>query len=367
MRFQMERLRVAIIGQGRSGRDIHGAFFRTDQRLFQVAAVVEELEARRKRAEQEYSCETFADYRSLFGREDIDLVVNATFSWEHAAITIDLLNHGFHVLCEKPCAKTPEQVQEMIDAAKRNGKTFAVFQQSRFAPYYEQVKQVLASRVLGRPIQISIAFNGFARRWDWQTCQDFVAGSLYNTGPHPLDQALDLLDVEGMPEIFCKMDAANVFGDAEDYVKLLLSAPGKPLIDLEISSCDAYPSFTYKIQGTRGGLSGTQTEMSWRYIREEELSEQRLIRTPLMKEDQTPVYCSEKLIWTEEHWASDGPRTFTYAVKKFYQMLYRHLTEGAPLLVTPEQVKQQIAVIERCHKLNPLPVGGYADTRQSGV
>lgn len=357
----MKALKVAIIGQGRSGRDIHGAFFKTDQRLFQVAAVVEQLEDRRCRAAEEFGCDTYADYRELFGRTDIDLVVNATFSYEHADITIDLLNHGFNVLCEKPCAKTPQQVQRMIDAAEKNGKMFAIFQQSRFAPYFEQVKKVLASGVLGRPVQISIAFNGFARRWDWQTCQDFVAGNLYNTGPHPLDQALNLLDCEGMPEIFCKMDAANVFGDAEDYVKLLMTAPGKPVVDLEISSCDAYPSFTYKIQGTRGSLCGSQTEMSWKYFLAEEAPEQQLIRTPLMDENGYPKYCSEKLIWTEQRWTSDGPRTFTYAVKKFYTMIYHHLVDGSPLTVTPRQVQQQIAVIQRCHELNPMPSGNYPD------
>lgn len=198
-------------------------------------------------------------------------------------------------------------------------------------------------------MQISIAFNGYARRWDWQTCQDFNAGSLYNTGPHPVDQALNLLDYyEGTPEVLCRMDRANTFGDAEDYVKLILTAPGRPLIDLEISSCDAYPSFTYKIYGTQGGPCGSQTEIKWRYFDPAEAPAQKLIREPLRDENGLPLYCSEKLIWTEQSWMSDGPRTFTYAVKKYDDTIYAHLTEGAPLVVTPEQVRQQIDVIDRC-------------------
>ena len=35
-------------------------------------------------------------------------------------------------------------------------------------------------------------------------------------------------------------------------------------------------------------------------------------------------------------------------------MLYRTMTEGAPLEITPQQVRQQIAVIEECHSQNPL-------------
>ena len=46
--------------------------------------------------------------------------------------------------------------------------------------------------------------------------------------------------------------------------------------------------------------------------------------------------------------------TFTYMSKQFYSHLYKTLTEGAPLVITPEQVRQQIAVIEECHRQNPL-------------
>jgi hypothetical protein len=38
---------------------------------------------------------------------------------------------------------------------------------------------------------------------------------------------------------------------------------------------------------------------------------------------------------------------------RFYTMLYRTLTRGAPLLVTPGQVRQQVAVIEECQRQNP--------------
>ena len=48
-------------------------------------------------------------------------------------------------------------------------------------------------------------------------------GNLMNTGPHPLDQALQLFG-EGMPRVACFMDRANTLGDAEDFVKVILSA-----------------------------------------------------------------------------------------------------------------------------------------------
>ena len=258
----MKKLKVAILGQGRSGYSIHGRHFLTDTERFEVAAVVDKLPERREKAARVFGCPVYEDYTALFGQE-LDLVVNALPSPYHHPVTIDLLNHGFNVLCEKPAAKTPDMLDEMAAAAEKNGKMLAIFQQSRLAPYFQKVKEVIASGKLGRLVQVSIAFNGYARRWDWQCIQDNVAGSLYNTGPHPLDQALDLLGGDEMPAVFCKMDRANTFGDAEDYVKLILTMPGKPLIDLEISSCDGYPWGTYRLEGTQGALCGSQTHLDW--------------------------------------------------------------------------------------------------------
>ena len=120
----MKKLKLAVIGQGRSGRDIHGRFYRSQENVYyDVAAVVEADEERRQRALAEYpGCAVFADYRELFDhRDEIDLVVNATFSYMHAPVAIDLLKHGFNVVSEKPFAGTAEQVDEMIAAMREEG------------------------------------------------------------------------------------------------------------------------------------------------------------------------------------------------------------------------------------------------------
>ena len=107
MEVAMNKYKIAIIGQGRSGRDIHGAFLKTEENVyFEVAAVVEADEFRREMARKEYpGCKVFADYQELFGETDLDLVVNASYSDMHYPITKDLLEHGFNVLVEKPFAR----------------------------------------------------------------------------------------------------------------------------------------------------------------------------------------------------------------------------------------------------------------------
>ncbi|MBQ4187048.1 MAG: Gfo/Idh/MocA family oxidoreductase [Firmicutes bacterium] len=354
----MNKLRIAIIGQGRSGRDIHGAFLKTEKAKehFEVVAIVEEIPSRAERAREEFACPVFASYTDLFDSGiELDLVVNSSFSYQHAAISIDLLKHGYNVLCEKPVCRNLEEFDAIVKAAEEFGKMFAVFQQSRFAPYYVQVKKVIDSGVLGRLIDVDIRFNGYSRRWDWQTLQSFNGGSLRNTGPHPLDQALDILgEVDVMPAVFCKMDRVNTFGDAEDYCKLILTMPDKPLIDLTISCCDAYPTCTYKIHGSRGGLKGNMKHIDWKYYDAEHAPEQHLIREPISEPDGTPAYCHEKLSWTEESWDGDPNGAFDSAVEAYYATIYDHLVNGKPLVVTLAEVRRQVAVYVEAHRQNPM-------------
>lgn len=361
----MKTVRVAIIGQGRSGRDIHGLYLKTDPR-FKIAAIVDLIEERRRRAVEEYRCDAYSDYHDLFKRRDLDLIINATFSHMHAPVSLEIIKAGYNVLCEKPLAAKVKQVDQLIAAAKKSGVVFAIFQQSRFAPYFQQVRKVIQSGVLGRIVQISIAFNGFGRRWDWQTLQECNGGTLANTGPHPLDQALQLFG-EGMPEVTCFMDHTdNSFGNAEDHVKLILSGRGHPMIDLEISSCCAYPCFVYNIYGTRGGMKGHHTGAEWKYFKSSEAPKQKLIKEPLSKPDLTPAYPTEQLVWHTDAWPAAPDAKSKQAgyspsaapvqgdmTGSYYTMLYNTLTRGTALKVTAQEVRRQIAVIEICRRQNP--------------
>jgi len=350
----MKRIKVGIIGQGRSGRDIHGLYLVKDRR-FRIVAAVDSLADRRERAEREFGCDTYKEHRPLLKREDLDLIVNSSPSHLHVPITLAALRAGFNVLCEKPMAPRARDVDRMIAASERAGRLLAIYQQSRFAPYFQQIRKVIASGVLGRIVQVNVAANGFSRRWDWQTLREFNGGNLLNTGPHPLDQALRLLDSPEMPKVSCFMDRANTYGDAEDHVLLTLRAEGRPLIHLEVSSCCAYPTFGYNIYGTRGGLKADASHMDWKYYRADRAPKQKLTRRPICQPDGTPAYCREKLTWVEKSW-DVPPRKkdlFGSMAGMFYNMLYKTLTAGAPLEITPQQVRQQIAVIEECQRQNP--------------
>src|SRR5437588_12689419 len=135
-RKPMRVLRVAILGQGRSGRDIHGAHLSQASERYRIAAIVDPLEERRARAAAEYGCDTYADHRPLLERDDLDLVVNAAPSKFHVPLSLQFLEAGCHVLCDKPLASRVADVDRLIAAAEASGKQLAIFQQSRYSPAF---------------------------------------------------------------------------------------------------------------------------------------------------------------------------------------------------------------------------------------
>lgn len=350
----MPVVRAAILGQGRSGRDIHGAYLSKDTERYRIVAVVDPLEERRARAQTEYGCETYADPAALLKRDDLDLVVNAAPSRFHVPLTLQFLEAGFNVLCDKPLASRVADVDRLIAASEASGKLLAIFQQSRYSPAFLQLRKVLDSGVLGEIVQVSIAYSGFSRRYDWQTLTSEMGGNLLNTGPHPLDQALQLFGTDTMPRVTCFMRRTTTLGDAEDHVVLILSGEERPLLHIEISSCCQYPGATYNVYATRGGLSGDTRRLEWQYYEPAKAPELKLITAPIHKPDGTPAYCSDTLEWERQEWTSpQGQGLFETMSGTFYSMLYRSVTEGAPLEITPHQVRQQIAVIEEAQRQNP--------------
>lgn len=355
----MKKMRIAIIGQGRSGRGIHGKFFLSDDNDFcQVVCVVEKDETRRAKAAAEYGCDTVSDYTELFGRKDIDLVVNASFSQMHYSITKDLLCHGFNVLAEKPFGRSYYECMDLILTAKQYGVTVAAFHQSLYAPSFLNVKEIIKSGKIGEVYQMSFKYSGFARRWDWQTLQSCCAGSLYNSGPHPIGQALDLLGWDPETRVaFSSLTTVLTSGDGDDCGKVILSTPGKPVVDIEVNSADAFADdFVFKIFGSKGTLVSSNSDYKIKYVEDfSEYPERPVIREFLADEQGKPAYCKEKLNFVTEEAKIEGS-SFDKAVHDFYLMMYHTILEGAPLDITPEMAAQVIRVIETCHAENPLPV-----------
>ncbi len=346
-------IRVGIAGLGRSGWDIHARTLGTLPDQFQIVAAMDLDATRRADATEKFGCRTYDNFSALASDENIEVVVVASPNFLHQAHVIEALQAGKHVICEKPFGADSGEADAMIAAAQKAGKLVAPFQNRRYEPHFLKVKAVIESGVLGEIHLIRIAWHGFKRRWDWQTLSEFGGGDLSNTGPHVVDHALQLF---GASEPKVTVDLRNVLssGDAEDHIKIVLQAPGCPTLDIELTSACAFPQDRWQIMGNRGGLRGTTTQLDWKWVNWDEYEAHPIERTP------TPgrSYNSEKLQWnTDSATVADD---FSATPLDFYADFRRSVREGTPLVITPESVRRNIALIETCKRMAPVQPGQFA-------
>ncbi len=357
-------IKVAIGGQGRSGYKIHANRVSKDTKRYDLVAIADQLPERREDAEVEFTARVYDDWRPLLEDGGFDLFVNALPSSLHVDASIEALNRGFHVICEKPMARTVADFDRIVDAAEKNDRRIFPFLNNRLQPFFDKIQEVLASGVLGEIVHIRAAFSGYRRRWDWQTRQDLWGGSLLNTGPHVVDQALCLFGWDRTPEVFCRMDCRNPFeGDAENHVTLTLWDTDRkaPQIDIDISSLVTYGEpYSYNISGTCGGLIGGARELNWKYFDPDTAT-----RHDMWLWSVDHQYNREELDYTEESWTLDEAQTegsvgytlesMQSGPERIYNNIYDVLNNGTELLIRPEQTRKQIAVLEEAHRQNPLP------------
>ncbi|MBI2940970.1 MAG: Gfo/Idh/MocA family oxidoreductase [Chloroflexi bacterium] len=339
---------VGIAGLGRAGWGIHVPTLEAMKEKYRVVAVYDPNQDRQADARARLGCRTYPEFTGMLADDGVELIVLATPSHLHAGMAIEALRAGKHVIVEKPFAANLDSADRMIQAARDTGKILTGSQNYRYVADFLKIREVIATGVLGRIVQIRINWHWFRRRWDWQTLKEFGGGSLNNDGSHALDQAL-LLMGDAEPTVFCHMESTSLSaGDADDHVKVVLKAPGAPVIDMEFSNAVAYPQEMWLVMGTQGGLAGSHTELRWKYFDPSAVPPRVVSREP------TPdrSYNREQLPWVEEKCElKEGHRESNH---RLYGDLYATLREGAPLAVTAESIRRQIAVLERCRELSPV-------------
>ena len=90
----------------------------------------------------------YATSSELIAAGDVDAVLIVTSDEYHAEAVIDALDHGLHVLVEKPMCLSPREAEAIIRARDRSGRTVMVGYMRRFAPAFLEAKELLPS--LGR-------------------------------------------------------------------------------------------------------------------------------------------------------------------------------------------------------------------------
>jgi predicted dehydrogenase len=101
---------------------------------------------------------TYGSYDDLFKDEDVDIVYIATPHTSHAELSIQAMESGKHVLCEKPLAINATDAQMMIDVSKKTNRFFMEALWTRFNPNILKAKEIIDSGVIGEVEYINADF-----------------------------------------------------------------------------------------------------------------------------------------------------------------------------------------------------------------
>ena len=191
----MDKVRIGIIGCGGIANAKHMPALKKISQV-EMVAFCDIIEERAEKAAKEYGVEgaaVYTDYKQLIARKDIDVVHVLTPNKQHSFITVDALEAGKHVMCEKPMAINSAEAKKMLDAAKRTGKKLTIGYQSRFRPDSMYLKKMCEAGELG---EIYYAKAQAVRRRAVPTWGVFLdaenqgGGPLIDIGTHALDLTL---------------------------------------------------------------------------------------------------------------------------------------------------------------------------------
>ena len=141
-------LRVGMIGCGAIAELYHLPAMRQIACMKDGIVLVEPNAQRRSAMARKFAAsETSPAYEDVTGC--VDAVVVATPPATHYEICKWFLEHGIHVLCEKPLTEDSQEARELVELAKGNNVHLAVNQTRRLFPTYQLIRQLVADGELG--------------------------------------------------------------------------------------------------------------------------------------------------------------------------------------------------------------------------
>jgi predicted dehydrogenase len=269
-----KKLKIGIIGSGGIAQSCHMPGYASMPDLCEIVAVCDVDPATAQKAADKFGVtQTYTDYRKLLEDKEIDAVSVATPNAFHLHPTVEALQSGKHVLCEKPLAMNAAEGKQMCRAAKQAGKILQVGLQTRFSGPAIFLKEYIDHGNMGK---IYYARAQALRRRGVPAWGVFIdkekqgGGPLIDIGVHILDLTLSLMgypkpvsasgktwdDLGKNPELF------NTWGDydrskytVEDFAVGLIKFDDGSVVVLESSfmaNLDGGP-FQSQLFGTKAG------------------------------------------------------------------------------------------------------------------
>jgi len=190
----------------------------------------------------------YPSHKELIDAGGVDAVSICTYNATHAECAIYALEHGVHVLLEKPMCVTLDEAVAICKAEKASGKVLSIGFQPRFDNNMKMVKQIVQSGVLGDVYYIQ---TGGGRRHGIPTpfgtsfieADKGVIGALGDIGCYSLDMVLNAI---GYPKpLTVSGYVSDFFGKDPDYFR----SEGKPGEYADIFGVDDFGAAFIRLEG----------------------------------------------------------------------------------------------------------------------
>ena len=213
----------------------------------------------------------YKDYHKLLDQKDLDAVVIATpLNW-HARMSIDAINAGKDVFCEKTMTYSPDEAEQVVRRVLDSDRVFQVGHQRRYSPVYHRVMQLIHEGVIGDVVFIKAQWhrNGDWRRHvpdpslekllNWRLYRESSGGLMTELASHQIDVAnwalgdMHAESVVGIGGIDYWKDGREVY----DNVSVVYKYPnGVKLVYTSITR-NKYYGASEQIMGSEGTIEVT--------------------------------------------------------------------------------------------------------------
>jgi predicted dehydrogenase len=254
-------IRFAVIGVGANVFSMHAQAIKRHAAALEVVGVADVNLASAEQRGEDLGCPYFSDHRELLENTRPDAVAILTPHPFHAAIAIECLQSGAHVLVEKPLAVQAAEADRMIEAARQAKRLLAVNLQHRTRPEISAAKKLISAGALGniQRVQMTAIWTRTRHYYElagWRgTWRGEGGGVLMNQSPHTLDVICHLA---GQPSRVAAWNRTLFHTiETEDTSVAMLEWPNQAIGTLVVSTAQAGDPERLEIAGTRGVLQVT--------------------------------------------------------------------------------------------------------------
>lgn len=213
---------------------------------------------RGQRRAVELGCPFYTDYRAMLAEARPDVAVILTPHPAHAAMAIDCLRVGCHVLVEKPMAVAVSEADAMIAEARGAGRLLAVSYQMRHRPEVRAARALLRRGELGQVQRVDLTATwlrpaAYYRSAPWRgTWAGEAGGLLINQAIHHLDLLCHLLGSPRRLTAWARTQRHAI--EVEDTVQAMVEWPDGAWGGIHLSTAEAGQPERLEIAGTHGQL-----------------------------------------------------------------------------------------------------------------